>query len=244
MTWRATLGTTLRVLTQLRRDRRTLALIFLVPAVLLVLFKYVFSGQEATFDRIGGPLVGIFPFISMFVVASVTMLRERTTGTLERLMTLPLSKGDILFGYGLAFAAVATLQGLIASAVAFGLLDLNVDGPVVLVVALAVANAILGMALGLLASAFAQTEFQAVQFMPALVLPQILLCGLIVPRDAMAPVLEAVSVALPLTWAYEALALAVADETGWRVARDAGIVVGAAVLALALGAATLRRRTP
>lgn len=244
MTWRATFGTAVRVLTQLRRDRRTLALIFVVPAGLLVLFKYVFSGQEDTFDRIGGPLVGIFPFISMFVVASVTMLRERTTGTLERLMTLPVAKGDVLFGYGLAFALVATVQGLIASGVAFGLLGLDVQGPVPLVVGLAVANAVLGMALGLLASAFAQTEFQAVQFMPALVLPQILLCGLVVPQDAMAPVLEAVSVVLPLTWAFEALALAVDGETGWPVVRDAGIVAGAAVLALVLGAATLRRRTP
>lgn len=219
-------------------------MVFGVPAGLLVLFKYVFAGQEATFDRIGGPLVGMFPFVSMFVVASVTMLRERTTGTLERLMALPVAKGDILFGYGLAFALVATVQGLIASGVAFGLLDLDVEGPVVIVVALAVANAVLGMALGLLASAFARTEFQAVQFMPALVLPQILLCGLIVPRDAMAPALEAVSVVLPLTWAFEALSLAVDGETGWRVARDAGIIMGCTVLALALGAATLRRRTP
>jgi ABC-2 type transport system permease protein len=244
MSRRATVGTALRVLTQLRRDPRTLALIFLVPAGLLVLFKYVFSGQEATFDRIGGPLVGLFPFVSMFVVASITMLRERTTGTLERLMTLPLAKGDILFGYGLAFAVVATIQGGTASVVAFGLLDLDVEGPVLLVVALAVANAVLGMALGLFASAFARSEFQAVQFLPAFVLPQILLCGLLVPRDAMAPALEAVSVVLPLTWAFEALALAVDGETGWRVARDAGIIVGAAVLALAGGAATLRRRTP
>jgi ABC-2 type transport system permease protein len=243
MTLRATAATAFRVLGQLRRDPRTLALVFGVPAFLLILFRYVFSGQEETFDRIGGPLVGLFPFVSMFVVASITMLRERTTGTLERLMTMPLAKGDILFGYGLAFALVAAIQGSIASAVAFGLLDLDVEGPIWLVVALAMANAVLGMALGLFASAFAQTEFQAVQFMPAFVLPQILLCGLIVPREAMAPVLEAVSVVLPLTWAYEALSLAVDGETGWQVARDAGIIVGASVVALVLGAATLRRRT-
>jgi ABC-2 type transport system permease protein len=139
---------------------------------------------------------------------------------------------------------VAAVQASLTSAVAFGLLDLDVDGPIWLVVALAIANAVLGMALGLFTSAFAQTEFQAVQFLPAFVLPQILLCGLIVPREAMAPVLEAVSVVLPLTWAYEALSLAVAGETDWRVARDAGIIAGASVVALVLGAATLRRRTP
>jgi len=239
----ATFATAARVLRQLRRDPRTLALLFGVPALLLVLFKYVLSGQPATFDRVGGPLVGIFPFVSMFVVASVTMLRERTTGTLERLMTMPIAKGDILFGYGLAFALAAAIQGGVASLVAFGLLGLDVEGPVWLVVLLAVANALLGMALGLFASAFAQTEFQAVQFLPAFVLPQILLCGLVVPRDAMSGVLEAVSLVLPLTWAYEALALAVAGDTGAKVARDAAIVLGAAVVALALGAATLRRRT-
>ena len=159
------------------------------------------------------------------------------------MLVMRLAKGDILFGYGLAFALVAAIQASIASAVAFGLLDLDVEGPIWLVVALAIANAVLGMALGLFTSAFAQTEFQAVQFLPAFVLPQILLCGLIVPREAMAPVLEAVSVVLPLTWAYEALSLAVDGETGWRVARDAAIIVGCAVLALSLGAATLRRRT-
>jgi ABC-2 type transport system permease protein len=243
VTARATLATAARVLSQLRRDPRTLALVYVVPPGLLTIFKYVFAGQEETFDRIGGPLVGMFPFISMFVVASITMLRERTTGTLERLMTLPLSKFDLLAGYGLAFSLIAAIQAVITSAVAFWLLGLDVEGPVALVVGLAVANAVLGMALGLFASAFAQTEFQAVQFIPAFVLPQVLLCGLIVERERMASLLEALSVVVPLTWAYDGLARAVRDDVGAEVARDAVIVVGAALLALALGAATLRRRT-
>ena len=90
MSLRATLATAARVLRQLGRDRRTLALVYVVPPALLTLFKYVFIDQPATFDRVGGPLVGIFPFTSMFLVTSITMLRERTTGTLERLLTLPL----------------------------------------------------------------------------------------------------------------------------------------------------------
>ena len=159
-------------------------------------------------------------------------------------MTMPLAKLDLLLGYGLAFAAVAAVQASITSAVAFGLLDLHVSGPVWVVILLAVANAALGMALGLFASAFARTEFQAVQFMPAFVVPQILLCGLIVPRDRMANVLQWVSKVLPLTWAYDALAHAVRGDVGGVVARDALIVVGAMLLALALGATTLRRRTP
>ena len=244
MSVRVTTATALRVLRQLRRDPRTLALVFVVPPLLLTLIKYVFDGQSQTFDRIGGPLVGIFPFVLMFVITSITMLRERTTGTLERLMTLPLSKLDLLAGYGLAFGLVAAVQAAVTSAVAFGVLDLHVDGSVAVVVLLALGNALLGMALGLLASAFAQTEFQAVQFMPAFVLPQFLLCGLLVPRDRMAPVLEWISYALPLPWAYGGLQRAVDGGAVGLIARDAGIVAGVTVFALVLAAATLRRRTP
>jgi ABC-2 type transport system permease protein len=241
---RITLATAARVLRQLWRDHRTLGLVFAVPAALLVLFRYVFDGQEATFDRVGGPLVGIFPLVSMFLVTSIAMLRERTTGTLERLMSMPLAKLDLLIGYGLAFALVAAVQASIAAGVAFGLLGLDVAGPVWLVVLLAVLNALLGMALGLFLSAFATTEFQAVQFMPAAILPQILLCGLLVPRERMASVLEWVSGALPMTYAYDALTRATAGETGGRLALDTGVVAGAVLLALVLGATTLRRRTP
>jgi ABC-2 type transport system permease protein len=159
-------------------------------------------------------------------------------------MTLPLSKLDLLAGYGIAFALVAAVQASVTAAVAFGALGLDVEGSIPVVVALAVLNALLGVALGLLASAFAQSEFQAVQFMPAFVLPQILLCGLLVPRDKMAPVLEWISVLLPLTWAYDGLARAVAGDDPALIARDAAIVVGVTLVALALGAATLRRRTP
>jgi ABC-2 type transport system permease protein len=241
---RITLATAARVLRQLRRDPRTLALVFVVPAFLLVLFRYVFDAQPATFDRVGGPMVGIFPLVSMFLVTSIAMLRERTTGTLERLMSLPLAKLDLLLGYGIAFALLAIVQAAIASAVAFGLLDLDVEGAIWLVFVFAVANALLGMALGLFLSAFAATEFQAVQFMPAVILPQLLLCGLLVPRDKMAPLLEWVSWALPMTYAYDGLARATSGETGARVAVDLAVVVGTILVALALGAATLRRRTP
>ena len=244
MSARVTTATALRVLRQLRRDPRTIALVFVVPPLLLTLFRYVFDGQPETFDRIGGPLVGIFPFVLMFVITSITMLRERTTGTLERLMTLPLSKLDLLLGYGLAFGLVAAVQATVTATVAFGLLGLDVEGSIVVVVLLAVGNALLGMALGLLASAFAQSEFQAVQFMPAFVLPQFLLCGLLVARDQMAPVLEWISYVLPLTWAYDGLQRAVDGGDTALIARDAAIVFAVTLLALGLAAATLRRRTP
>ena len=243
MNGRIALATAARILRQLRRDRRTLALVIIVPPGLLTLFKYVFDGQEQTFARVGPPLVGIFPFVIMFLITSIAMLRERTTGTLERLMSMPLAKLDLLVGYGLAFALVATFQASVTAAVAFSALGLETEGPVWIVILLAVGNALLGMALGLFLSAFATTEFQAVQFMPAFVLPQVLLAGLFVPRERMTRVLEVASDFMPLTYAYDALARATGDDLGSRLALDVTVVCGCIVLALVLGATTLRRRT-
>jgi ABC-2 type transport system permease protein len=244
MSPRIALATAARVLLQLRRDPRTIALLLVVPCALEILLRYVLDGQPDAFQRIGSPLLGIFPFISMFLVTAITMLRERTTGTLERLMSMPLAKIDLLAGYGIAFGAVAAVQAALTSAVAFGVLDLHVAGSEVAVAGLAIANAVLGMSLGLFVSAFATTEFQAVQFLPAVVFPQLLLCGLFVPRDDMAPFLQAVSDVLPLTYAYDGLARVTAlggfDST---TVRDLVVVIGVTLAALALGASTLRRRT-
>jgi ABC-2 type transport system permease protein len=244
MTPRITLAVAGRVLRQLRHDPRTVVLLIVVPSLLVVLLRYVFDGQPQAFDRVGPGLVGLFPLISMFLVGSITVLRERTTGTLERLLTMPLGKLDILLGYGIAFAGFAAVQAAVVSGVAFGLLGLDSAGSPWAVAALAVGNALLGMALGLLVSAFAASEFQAVQFMPAFVLPQLLLCGLFVPRAQMAGALDVLAGALPLTYAYDSLHRLAADGTlGARGTLDVIVLAGAIVLALGLGAATLRRRT-
>src|SRR4051794_10114176 len=244
MSARVTLATAQRVLWQIRRDPRTIALLLVVPCVLLVLLRYVFDGRQEAFQQIGAPLCGLFPFITMFLVTSITMLRERTTGTLERLMAMPIAKLDLLLGYGLAFGVMAALQAALTTTVAFGLLDLSSTGSEADVFVFAIANAVLGMSLGLFVSAFASTEFQAVQFLPATVFPQLLLCGLLVPRDQMADVLDAASSVLPLTYAYAGLQRVTTgpgfDSTAWR---DLAIVLAVTVLALALGATTLRRRT-
>ena len=237
-------ATATRVLWQLRRDPRTIALLLAVPCLLLVLARYMFDGQEETFARVGVPLLGIFPFSTMFIVTSITMLRERTTGTLERLMTMPLAKLDILVGYAVAFGAVAAVQAVLAAALGFGLLGLDSGHSAALVAAVAVANGLLGMALGLFSSAFARTEFQAVQFMPAFVLPQILLCGLLVERSRMASWLETISDAMPLTYAYDALAhVTRAGPLGSEFTRDVVVIAAFMVASLVLGALTLRRRT-
>ena len=240
---RCTLATAHRVLRQLRHDPRTIGLLLAVPCVLQILVHELFSDRPLVFQSLGVPLLGLFPFVAMFIVTSITMLRERVSGTLERLLTTPIARGDLLAGYGLAFALVAAAQATLVSVISFGLLGLESDHRLG-VVALAIANAVLGMSLGLFASAFARTEFQAVQFMPAFILPQILLCGLLVPREEMAGWLQALSAVLPLTYAYDALARIADDVIDARFWFDVAVVLGVTVLALVLGAGTLRRRTP
>lgn len=240
MSARATTATAGRVCRQLRHDHRTLALLLVVPCLLVALLRFVLDGGS-TFDRIGGPLLGVFPLLSMFLVTSIAMLRERTSGTLERLLTMPVGRLDLLLGYALAFAAVAVTQATLVTAVSIGLLGLDVEGPVAAVIALSTANALLGTALGLCVSAFARTEFQAVQFLPAFLLPQLLLCGLVAPRETMAAPLEAVSNALPMTYAYDALDRVV--RSSGDAVEPTAVVLGCTLLALALGAVTLRRRT-
>jgi ABC-2 type transport system permease protein len=240
---RVTLAIATRVLTQLRRDHRTLAMLLVLPCLLQALLWWVFQDTPLVFDRIGPALLAIFPFFVMFLVTSVTTLRERSSGTLERLFTMPRGRLDFLLGYALAFGAVAAVQASLAAGVAIGLLDLDIRGAAGLLVVVGVADAVLGTALGLFVSAFARTEFQAVQFLPAIVVPQILLCGLLVPRDRLPRALEVVADLLPLSYAVDAMEQLATSTRSGEVWRDVAIVAGFAVAALALGAATLRRRT-
>ena len=239
-----------RILRQLRADRRTMAMLLVVPTLLLSLLYFVYHdtpsmpGTPRLFDRVGISMLGILPFIVMFLITAIAIQRERTSGTLERLMTTPLSKLDLLAGYGTAFSAAAAAQAGLACVVSFGLLGLRSAGSAWLVLLIAVVDAVLGVALGLLASAFARTEFQAVQFMPLVVGPQFFLCGLLVPRGQLPNWLEVISDVLPLSYAVGALQQ-VSQHPGatGEMWRDLGIVAVFAAVALGLGAATLRRRT-
>ncbi|CAN5140481.1 ABC transporter permease [soil metagenome] len=252
MTPRITLAVAARVLTQLRRDHRTLAMLLVLPCLILSLLWWMFDDLPAGrvgFSALGPPLLALIPFIVMFLVTSVTTLRERSSGTLERLLTMPMGKVDLLGGYAIAFGLVAAAQSSLAVLLSVSVLDLEVAADVWILVVVAVADAVLGTALGLFVSAFARTEFQAVQFMPLIVVPQILLCGLFVPRESMPRLLELVSDLLPLSYAVDAMgsvaattgtALGNVDPTVWT---NVGVVAGFAVAGLVLGAATLRRRT-
>ncbi|NKZ02692.1 ABC transporter permease [Actinomadura latina] len=239
-----TLATMRRILAQLKHDHRTLALLIGVPALLMILLRYVFD-QPMLFDRIGPMLLGLFPFTVMFVVTSVATLRERTSGTLERLMTMPLGKLDLLLGYALAFGLIALVQVGVVLVISLTWLGLDLKGSLGSLVLVSLLDALLGMSLGLFASAFARTEFQAVQFMPAFVLPQTLLCGLIMPRDDMASWLNALSDVLPLSYAVEGMQeISARPDFTATLTRDVAVITAFTIVALVLGAVTLRRRTP
>lgn len=241
---RATFATTTRILQQLSHDKRTILLMFLAPSLLISLIWWVFSDNSTMFDVIGPALVGVFPFTVMFLVASITTLRERITGTLERLLALPIGKFDIIFGYAMAFGLFGLMQSLITSSVAIYLLGLNVQSPEWFMLLVAVLDTFVGVALGLMVSAFATTEFQAVQFMPILIFPQFIVCGLFVPLNQLPDLLESIAYYLPLTYAVDALngVTKYADVTSdmWR---DIWIMLLFAIGALLVAGLTLRRKT-
>jgi ABC-2 type transport system permease protein len=243
MSPRITFAVARRVLIQLRRDRRTLAMLLVLPCLIMTLLWWMFQDKPSFgFGTLAPALLALIPFIIMFLVTSVTTLRERTSGTLERLLAMPMGKGDFLLGYAVAFGLVAAVQSALAVGLSTWALDLDVAGPVWLLLLVAVVDAVLGTALGLFVSAFARTEFQAVQFMPALVIPQILLCGLFVDRDDLPPVLHGFSSVLPLSYAVDAMRKVAAD-TDPALWGDLGLVAAFALGGLVLGALTLRRQS-
>jgi len=248
---RAYLATTTRILRQLRADHRSVAMILVVPSAVITLMYFMFSdipsrpGMVSPFHTACLILLGLFPLFVMFLITSITMQRERASGTLERILTTPLRRLDLLAAYGTAFSIAAAAQAILACVVSFWLLGFDTKGSPFWVFVIAVINAVLGVGLGLLASAFARTEFQAVQFMPVVIVPQLLLCGIIIPRILLPVWLQWVSNTLPASYALEALQQVGAhpDLTATAL-RDIVIVIAFAVVALALAAATLRRRTP
>jgi ABC transporter DrrB family efflux protein len=243
MRWVVTWATARRVFTQLRHDPRTVALMIVVPALLMVLLRYVLD-NPLVMNRLAPEFIGIFPFVIMFIVTAITMQRERARGTLERLMTMPLAKLDLLVGYAIAFGVVACVQVGVVLTISLTWLGVQLPGSAAPLVVVAVLDALLGMALGLFASAFARSEFQAVQFMPAFVLPQALLCGIVVPRDQMTDVLRWISDVLPLSYAVDAMQQITAGASWSGQAKDIAVIVGFTACALVGGALTLRRRTP
>lgn len=214
-----TFATVRRIGSQLRNDPRTIALIMVVPAALLTLLYFIFidvpvpPGQRSLFERIGPVMLAVLPMVLMFIVTSVAMLRERTMGTLERLLTTPLSRVNLIASYALVFGVLALAQAAVLAALLRFAFDVSLEGSWWMMLVLALLDALIGVTLGLMASAFARTEFQAVQLMPVFVAPQIFLCGLFVPVDQMPAVLEAIARILPMTCAVDVVNSLVAQTT-------------------------------
>lgn len=237
------LATAGRVLTQIRHDPRTIVLLLVVPSLLIGLMAWLFT-DTPIFAQVGPAMLALFPFIIMFLVTSIATLRERRSGTLERLLTLPIGKVDFILGYALAFGLLAILQAGIAVGFAVWVCGLVIEGSIWLLLAVALADAVLGTTFGLLASAFARTEFQVVQFMPLLVFPQVLLGGIFLPRNQLPDALHAISDWLPLSHAIDALnAVARNSEDASYVGGKLLIIAAFAVAAVVLGSITLRRKT-
>ena len=239
-----TLAVVVRLLRQLHRDPRTVMLILAVPSLLLWLVEAVFTSAPGVFNRVGPLMLGLFPFTLMFVITSIALVRERTSGTLDRLMASPIGRGDILVGYAVGFTLVALLQSAIALAVGLVLLDLPSGGRLWLTGIVVVGQALLGIALGLSLSVLAGNEFQAVQFLPAAVLPGVILSGLLMPVERLPRALEVVARVLPLTYAFEAVDRIMRQGYGLadaRVRLDLLVIFGFVTLFLIAGSLTLRR---
>ncbi|WP_225752897.1 ABC transporter permease [Actinotalea sp. Marseille-Q4924] len=240
---RVLLPTAARVLRQVGHDHRTIVVLVGLPCVVLTLVAWMFSGT-GVLERFGPLLLGLFPITVLFLVTSVATLRERQSGTLERLMAGPVHRGEVVGGYAIAFALVGAAQALVLTAFTVLVLGMEVAGDLGGVVVVAVLDAVLGTAMGLAASAVARTEFQAVQMMPLVLFPQLVLAGLFLPRDQMPAALEALSRAMPLTYGMQALQELSAGASLADVRGAVGAVVAFIVGALVLGTLTLRRRTP
>jgi ABC-2 type transport system permease protein len=205
--------------------------------------KYVFQDQTTVFDNIAPMLLGVFPMTMMFLITSIATLRERSSGTLDRLMTMPISKLDFILGYAITFCLLGLVQASITGVVMFNLLGVTVLGGSLPTIIAAVLAASLGTAMGLFLSAFARSEFQAVQFMPAFIFPQLLTCGLFVAREDMAQPLQWFANIMPLTYSVDAMKQVTMYST-WTSALtgDLIVVAGFVVAALILGSITIHRQ--
>ncbi len=207
---------------------------------------YLHGGPDLdTLDYFGAGFIGLAVFFLVFVVTSVSFLRERSQGTLERLMATPLRRGELVTGYMAGFSAVALVQAVEVLVFALAVLRLHNSGSVALILGLVVLMAVTAVNLGIFLSMFARTEFQAVQFIPLVIVPQMLLSGIVFPVQTEPRFLQALSDVLPLTYAVDALRAVMikgADLGSTEVLVDVGVVVGFCLALVIAASFTLRRR--
>ena len=237
-----TLAIAVRILRQVRRDRRSLALIIVAPIVVMALVGFSFGDQQQVLDRIAPGLIAVFVLFFTFVLTGVSFLRERAQGTLERLLITPVGRADILIGYTVGFFVLAMIQSVIVVMFTLLVLKINYQGNIWEIWAILVPLIVVGVSLGVFISTLARNEFQVVQFIPLLLAPQIFLSGVIAEVDKMPAVLEYIAYALPLTYAVDGLkdVMLGGDSLG-SLGLELGVLGIYAVALLVAAALTLRR---
>jgi ABC-2 type transport system permease protein len=220
----------------------------------------IYGSPDATvLDSLAPVVVGFFLYFFVFILTGISFLRERIGGTLERLLATPVSRSEIVLGYSLGFGFFATIQVAIVLAFVIGRLQIPALGPVPafaiglgvhtignpLIAYLIVLMLGLGaVSLGIFISTFARTEFQILQFIPIVIVPQGLLGGFFWPIEQLPSLLQPVARLLPVTYAIDGLRqvmIAGADLSSPQVLLDLGVLTGIAAVFVALAAGTIRR---
>ncbi len=230
-----------RVIRQLVRDHRTIAMILVVPLVVMTLIGLSFP-ESAVLDYIAPALLAFMALFFSFLLTGISFLRERSQGTMERLMVSPLSRLDIVIGYLFGFFLFALTQTLIIVLFTIYVLGVNYSGDLWQIFVFQIVVITGAVTLGIFISTFARNEFQMVQFIPLIIIPQTFLSGLIWPVEQMPDYLQWLAAILPLTYAVEGLRdIMLAGKNLLDVGLELGILAGFAVLTSILAALTLRR---
>ena len=230
-----------RTIIQLARDRRTIALILIVPLVIASLVGVSLPSKQMLDITLPAILATLILFFG-FLLSGIAFLRERAQGTRERLMASPVSRLDIVVGYLLGFLLFAMVQTLILFFYAVYVLDAKFSGDLWQIIIFQVLIGILAVCLGIFISAFAKNEFQMVQFIPLLIVPQIFVCGLLFPVDQMPNYLQWLAKFLPLTYAVDGIrALMLNGKDLADIGKEIGVLAAYAAGLMVLAGISLRR---
>ena len=237
-----TLAIAVRIVSQIARDHRSVALIIVAPIIVMSLVGFSFADQRDILNRIAPGLIGVFALFFVFLLTGVSFLRERSQGTLERLLTTPVGRADILAGYLLGFLLFAGIQSLVILLYTIFALRIEYQGSLWQIFVLLVVVTIVAVNLGIFISTFARNEFQVVQFIPIILLPQIFLSGAVLPSEQLPGYFQAIGKFLPLTYAVDGLkALMLEGETLGGIGQELAVLGAFAIGILALAAITVRR---
>lgn len=203
---------------------------------------YVYGDQDTGyFAKMLPILMGFFVFFFVFLISGMALLKERTTGTLDRLLATPVKRSSIVFGYMLSYGILAILQTVLIVLVTVWLLGIEVVGSLVSVVLINLLLALVALAFGILLSTFANSEFQMMQFIPLVVVPQVFFSG-IIPLDSMADWVKDISYMIPLKYSGDAVNEIIMRGTSiFKLGGDIAVLLGFLIVLTVLNIVGLRR---